>query len=272
MGGFMKSTFAVMVGVLLLVSQAFGAEDTLLKNQRDKVSYTLGVYSGKNLKQQSIDIDPDIMVKGMKDSLSGAQTLLTEEEMREVMKAFQNEMAIKLTEKRMALAEKNKKEGEAFLAENKTKEGVKTLPSGVQYKIIKEGTGNHPKATDTVVVHYRGTRIDGTEFDSSYRRNKEASFKLDSVIKGWKEALLMMKEGEQWQIFIPSNLAYGEKGSGAIEPNSTLIFDTELIKIIEHTHAVTPPQTTNPGAKSSEPAAENTSNPAATSSKPAAGN
>ena len=268
----MKSTFVVIAGILLLASPVLGAEDTLLKNQRDKVSYTFGVYSGKNLKQQSIDIDLDIMVKGMKDSMSGAKTLLTEEEMRAVMTAFQQEMAIKLTEKRMALAEKNKKEGEAFLAENKTKEGIKALPSGVQYKIMKEGTGNHPKATDTVVVHYRGTRIDGTEFDSSYRRNKEATLKLDNVIKGWKEALLMMKEGEQWQIFIPSDLAYGEKGSGAIEPNSTLIFDIELIRIIEHTHAVTPPQMTNPEVKSSDPTAEKTSKPAATSSTPPAGN
>lgn len=268
----MKSIFAVVAGILLLVSQALGAEDTLLKNQRDKVSYTFGVFSGKNLKQQSIDIDLDIMVKGMKDSMSGAKTLLTEEEMREVMTAFQKEMAIKQTEKRMALLEKNKKEGDDFLAENKTKEGIKTLPSGVQYKIVKEGTGNQPKATDTVVVHYRGTRIDGTEFDSSYRRNKEATFRLDNIIKGWKEALLMMKEGEQWQVFIPAHLAYGEKGSGAIEPNSTLIFDTELIRVVEHTHAVTPTQTTNPEVKSSEPAAQNSSKPAATSSKPAAGN
>jgi len=265
----MKSVFVVFAGILLLAGQVFGAEDTALTSQRDKVSYTIGVYSGNNLKQQSVDIDPDIMAKGIKDSLSGGKTLLTDQEMREVMSAFQKDMAIKQTEKRNALAEKNKKEGEAFLAENKKKEGVKILPSGLQYKVIQEGTGKNPKATDGVVAHYHGTRIDGTVFDSSYQRDEPATFKLDKVIKGWTEALLMMKEGAKWQIFIPSNLAYGENGAGPIEPNATLIFDVELIKI--YADLATPSQTTKPGAKSSKPAAGKSSKPAAKPSKPAAG-
>jgi FKBP-type peptidyl-prolyl cis-trans isomerase len=264
----MKSVFVVFAGILLLAGQVFGAEDTALTSQRDKVSYTIGVYSGNSLKQQSVDIDPDIMAKGIKDSLTGGKTLLTDQEMREVMSAFQKDMELKQAEKRNALVEKNKKEGEAFLAENKKKEGVKTLPSGLQYKIIKEGTGKNPKAKDAVVVHYRGTRIDGTEFDSSYQRDEPATFKLDKVIKGWTEALLMMKEGAKWQIFIPSNLAYGENGAGPIEPNATLIFDVELIKI--YADLATPSQTTKPGAKSSKPG-EKSSKPAAKPSKPAAG-
>ena len=265
----MKSAFVVVAGILLLAGQAFGAEDKALESQRDKVSYTIGVFSGNNLKQQSIDVDPDIMLKGIKDSLSGGKMLLTDQEMSEVMAAFQKEMTIKQSEKRNAMAEKNRKEGETFLAENKTKEGVKTLPSGIQYKVVKEGTGKNPKATDGVVAHYRGTLIDGTEFDSSYQRNEPATFKLDQVIKGWTEAVVLMKEGAKWQIFIPSNLAYGENGAGPIEPNATLVFDVELIKIISDPAA--PAKTTKPEAKSSVKPGEKSSKPAPKPSTPAAG-
>jgi len=257
----MKSLFVIVVGVLLLAGQALGAEDKPLESQKDKVSYTIGVFSGNNLKQQSIEVDPDIMAKGLKDSLSGGKMLLTDQEMQEVMAAFQKEMTIKQSEKRNAMAEKNRKEGETFLAENKTKEGVKTLPSGIQYKVVKEGTGKNPKATDGVVAHYRGTLIDGTEFDSSYQRNEPATFKLDQGIKGWTEAVVLMKEGAKWQIFIPSNLAYGENGAGPIEPNSLLIFEVELVKVIADTSA--PVKTTKPDAKSSAKPGEKTSKPAA---------
>jgi FKBP-type peptidyl-prolyl cis-trans isomerase len=256
----MKSAFVVVAGILLLSSQALRAEDRALDSQRDKVSYTIGVFSGNNLKKQSIDIDPDIMAKGIKDSLSGGKMLLTDQEMSEVMDALQKEMTIKQSEKRNVLAEKNKKEGEDFLAENKTKEGVKTLPSGVQYKVVKEGTGKNPKVTDGVVAHYRGTLIDGTEFDSSYQRNEPATFKLDQVIKGWTEAVVLMKEGSKWQIFIPSNLAYGENGAGPIGPNATLVFDVELIKIISDPSA--PAKKTKPAAKSSAKPGEKSSKPA----------
>jgi FKBP-type peptidyl-prolyl cis-trans isomerase FklB len=264
----MKSGFLVVAGIILLAGQVFGADDALLKSQKDKVSYAIGVFSGNGLKQQSIDVDPDIMARGIKDSLSESKTLLTDQEMREVMSAFQKDMAIKQAEKRSALAEKNKKEGETFLAENKAKEGIKTLPSGLQYKVIKEGTGKSPKATDEVVAHYRGTRIDGIEFDSSYKRNDPATFKLDQVIKGWAEALVLMKEGAKWQLFIPADLAYGESGlQTIIEPNAVLIFDVELISVNQKKDESNPEK---PMAKPLKPTAKSPA-PASKPSKPAAG-
>ncbi|MEI7672167.1 MAG: FKBP-type peptidyl-prolyl cis-trans isomerase [Deltaproteobacteria bacterium] len=258
----MKSVFAVFAGIMLLAVQAFGADDALLKSQKDKVSYTIGVYSGNNLKQQSVDVDLDIMAKGLKDSLSGGAMLLTDQEMKDAMTAFQKEMAIKQADKRKAMAEKNNKDGEAFLAENKKKDGVTTLPSGLQYKVLREGKGTSPKATDAAVVHYRGTLLNGNDFDNSYQRNEPATIKLDSVIKGWKEALPLMKEGAKWQLAIPADLAYGENGAGPIEPNAALIFEVELISVIQGPAAVSP-ATKKPETKSSKPAAK--------SSKPAAG-
>lgn len=202
-------------------------EKPALKNQKEKISYIIGVDIGNNLKRQSIDIDPDILAKGIKDILSGGKTLLTDQEVSETMVAFQKEMIAKL-------GEKNKAEGEAFLAENKKKEGVKTLPSGLQYKVIKAGTSKKPKVTDTVTTHYRGTLINGTEFDSSYRRGQPVSFQVNGVIPGWTEALQLMEEGAKWQLFIPSNLAYGERGAGRdIGPNATLVFEIELLSIQE---------------------------------------
>jgi FKBP-type peptidyl-prolyl cis-trans isomerase len=261
----MKSVFAVFAGIILLAGPASGSDNELLKSQRDKVSYTIGVSSGHNLKQQSIDIDPDIMARGLKDSLSEGKLLLTDQEMREAMTTFQKDMAIKQLEKREAMAEKNKKDGEAFLTENKKREGVKTLPSGLQYQVLKESKGKSPKLTDTVIVHYRGTLLNGKEFDSSYLRNEPANIKLDTVIKGWKEALPLMKEGAKWQLVIPSDLAYGENGTGPIEPNSTLIFEVELIKV-----SADPETTTKPEVKSSK-TGEKSAKPATKPSKPAAG-
>jgi FKBP-type peptidyl-prolyl cis-trans isomerase FklB len=155
---------------------------------------------------------------------------LNEQEVRETVAVFQKEMAARLEE----LGKKNKKEGETFLTENKKKEGVKTLPSGLQYKVIKAGTGKKPKLADTVTTHYRGTLIDGTEFDSSYKRGQPATFQVSGVIPGWTEALQLMEEGAKWQLFIPSNLAYGERGmAGTIGPNATLLFEIELISVQE---------------------------------------
>jgi FKBP-type peptidyl-prolyl cis-trans isomerase FklB len=265
----MKPVFILLAGILFLAGQSFGADDTILQSQKDKVSYTIGLFSGKNLRRKFIDIDPDIMGKGIKDSLSGGKMLLTDQEMQEVMAAFQKEQKARQPEIRKAMAERNKKEGEAFLAENRTKEGVKTLPSGVQYRVIQEGTGKNPKLMDVVVVHYRGTRIDGTEFDSSYRRNAPATFKLEPAgqIKGWLEALLLMKEGAKWQVFIPSELAYGENGAGPVEPNATLIFDVELTTIYA---ALATPSPAKPATKSSKPT-EKSSKPAAKPTKSGAG-
>jgi len=226
----MKRKVLVGLGILLLVSQVYGEEKLILKSQKEKMSYIIGMDIGNNLKKQSIDIDPNILGKGVKDALSGSQPLLTEQEIREATMAFQKEMMAKQEE----VAKKNKKEGEAFLAENKKKEGVKTLPSGLQYKVIKAGTGKKPKVTDTVTTNYRGTLINGTEFDSSYRRGQPVSFQVNGVIPGWTEALQLMEEGAKWQLFIPSNLAYGERGAGRdIGPNATLIFEIELLSIQE---------------------------------------
>jgi FKBP-type peptidyl-prolyl cis-trans isomerase FklB len=221
-----------VLGIVLLVSQVNAAENLVFKTQKDKVSYIIGMDIGKNFKRQSIDIDPDILLKGLKDALSGGKTLLTDEEMRETMAVFQKEMTAKQEELSKKLGEKNKKEGESFLAENKKKEGVKTLPSGLQYKVVQAGAGKKPQLTDTVTTHYRGTLIDGTEFDSSYRRGQPASFPVNGVIPGWTEALQLMEEGAKWQLFIPPNLAYGERGAGRdIGPHATLIFEIELISI-----------------------------------------
>jgi len=222
----------VLSGIILFATTVF-AGDIKLKNQRDKVSYGIGMDIGTGLKNQSIDVDPDILARGIKDVISGSKPLMTEEELIETMTNFKNEMMAKQMERMKELADNNRKEGEAFLAENKKKEGVVTLPSGLQYKVIKDGTGERPKATDTVTVNYRGAQINGTEFDSSYKRGEPAVFRVNGVIPGWTEALQLMKAGSKWQLFVPSNLAYGERGAGRgeIGPNSTLIFEVELLSI-----------------------------------------
>lgn len=228
----MRTALAILASVFLFVGQIWAGEETSLKTKKDKVSYVIGVNVGKGMQQQSIDIDPGIFAQGLKDAMTGAKTAMTDEEMRQVMTTFQKEMTEKQAEKMKVVAEKNMKESEAFLAANKKKGGVKTLPSGLQYKVIKEGTGQTPKLTDTVTTNYRGTLIDGTEFDSSYKRGQPAKFPVKGVIAGWTEALQLMKVGSTWQLFIPSNLAYEERGAGdIIGPNATLIFDIELISI-----------------------------------------
>ncbi len=230
----MKLQLIAALGILFLACQVSAEENLVLKNQKDKVSYIIGMEIGKNFKKQSIDIDPDILTKGIKDAISGGKPLLTEQEIQENMVTFQKEMMAKQEELAKKLGENNKKEGEAFLAENKKKDGVKTLPSGLQYKVTKAGTGKKPKLTDTVTTQYRGTLIDGTEFDSSYRRGQPVSFPVTGVIPGWTEALQLMEEGAKWQLFIPPNLAYGERGAGRdIGPNATLIFEIELVSIQE---------------------------------------
>jgi FKBP-type peptidyl-prolyl cis-trans isomerase FklB len=219
---------AAAFGILLLVSQVY-AQKTALKNQKEKVSYIIGLGIGKNLKQQSVDVDPDALAKGFRDGLGGAKPVLTEQEINETMIAFKKELAAKQKEQ----GEKNKKEGEAFLAENKKKPDVKTLPSGLQYKVLRAGKGKKPKQTDTVTVQYRGTLINGTEFENTNRNGQPASFVVNGVIPGWTEALQMMEVGSKWQLFIPPQLAYGENGMRHIEPNSTLIFEIELVAIQE---------------------------------------
>ena len=204
-----------------------------LPTQREKFSYALGMNIGSNLHRQSVPVDPDILLRGLKDTLAGNPTLLTEDEERTVLTEVQNDIRKQMQEKMKAQGEANKKEGEAFLAANKAKEGVVTLPSGLQYKILLAGTGPKPTTSDTVTVNYRGTLVNGTEFYSSYKRGQPTTFPVAGVIKGWTEALQLMPVGSKWQLFIPSDLAYGERGPGDIGPNATLIFEVELLKIAE---------------------------------------
>jgi FKBP-type peptidyl-prolyl cis-trans isomerase FklB len=228
----MRWRWMVVAGIVLLAGQVVAEETQTLKTEKEKLSYSIGMEIGSNLKRQAIDVEVDLLLKGLKDGFSGGKTLLSPEEVRNVLTTFQKEMMAKQKEEARVLGEKNKKEGEAFLAENKKKPGVVTLPSGLQYKVIKAGTGKKPKATDTVKTHYRGTLLDGTEFDSSYRRGGPATFPVKGVIPGWTEALQLMEEGAKWQLFIPPHLAYGERGAGpAIGPNATLIFEVELISV-----------------------------------------
>ena len=229
------TTLTIVTFSLLATTQMSIAvdESSQLTEQADKLSYSFGQNIGNGLKQQDIEVNLDLLIKGIRDALSGNPSLLTDDEMKETLLAFRKERFAKQAEVRKQQAEDNLKEGEAFLAENAKKEGVITLPSGLQYKVITPGTGKTPQATDKVTTHYRGTLIDGTEFDSSYKRDKPTTFGVDRVIAGWTEALQLMKEGAKWQLFIPSDLAYGRRGApgGQIGPNATLIFEIELLSV-----------------------------------------
>jgi len=203
-----------------------------LKTDKEKTSYALGMQLGANFHKQGIELDSAIVAKGFADAYSGGKTEMTEEEaqaaLRSAQEAFQKKQQALRAEKALA----TQKEGDAFLAANKTKEGVVTLPDGLQYKILKAGDGKKPDADDTVTCNYRGTLIDGTEFDSSSQHNGPSTFALKGVIKGWTEALALMPVGSKWQLYIPPQLAYGEGGAGTvIPPNATLIFDVELLSI-----------------------------------------
>jgi FKBP-type peptidyl-prolyl cis-trans isomerase FklB len=204
-----------------------------LTTPKQKASYAIGMNIGKNLKRDSVDIDPAVLSRGLKDALAGGKLLLTDDEAKAALTALQMDVRAKEEAKTKAVAVENKKTGEAFLAANKTKEGVVTLPSGLQYKIITAGTGPKPTADDTVLCHYRGTLVDNTEFDSSYKRKEPLKIPVGGVIKGWTEAIQLMPVGSKWQLFIPSDLAYGDRGApgSPIGPNSTLIFEVELISI-----------------------------------------
>ena len=227
----MKFRWLIAAAVLLLAVHVSAEEAPKLEDQKDKISYSIGMDIGNNLKRQSLEVDADMLARGVKDVMSGGETLLSGEEARETLVALQQELQEKALERRKQDAEKNKKEGEEFLAENKKKEDVVSLPSGLQYKVVHSGDGASPKITDTVETNYRGTLIDGTEFDSSYKRGQTAVFPVNGVIAGWTEVLQLMKVGDKWQIFLPPELAYGERGAGPIGPNATLIFDVELMSI-----------------------------------------
>ena len=234
---------------------------TTLTTTKQKASYAIGMNLGGGLHRQNIDVDSEALVQGMKDALSGNKTLLTEEEARAALMQLQSEMQSKMQAKQAQESEANKKEGDAFLAANKTKEGVVTLPSGLQYKILTPGTGPKPTPTDSVVCNYKGTLINGTEFDSSYKRGEPATFPVTGVIKGWTEALQLMPVGSKWQLFVPADLAYGPRGTpgGPIGPNATLIFEVELVSIKEKPPA---PDKVPPPAATPEKTPASTATPA----------
>ncbi len=228
--------FVIAVLSLALFTGIAVAEDKKEMSDKEKLSYSLGYTQGSSMagffKAQGINIDTKTINEAFRAGLTGAKPALTEQEMREIVGSFQKNVTARQAKNMKGLAEKDKKEGEAFLAENKKKEGVMTRPSGLQYKVLKEGTGRTPKATDTVKVNYRGTLVNGREFDSSYKLGKPAVFQVNAVISGWTEALQMMKVGAKWKVFIPANLAYGDRGAGPmIGPDSTLIFEIELVSI-----------------------------------------
>ena len=224
----MKYGQLFFVAALTLVLSACDQNKVDLTSEKDKLSYAIGFQVGQNLKAQKMDINPNAIAAAISDVMADKESKLTHEQMQTVMMNLQKQKM----EARKAQAEDSKKAGEAFLAENKKKKGVKVTKSGLQYKVIEKGKGKNPTDKDTVVVHYRGTLIDGTEFDSSYKRNQPATFKLGQVIKGWQEALKLMKPGGKMHVAIPSDLGYGERGAGAnIGPNSTLIFEINLVEI-----------------------------------------
>ncbi len=244
----MKNSFLALAIVFLV--QPLWAQDKSpeLKDQKDKVSYSIGLNIGYSLSREKVPLSMNALNAGIADALAN-KPRMTEEEVRNTMQAFQKDM----TEKQKEAGEKNAAEGTKFLEDNKKKEGVKTTPSGLQYKVMKEGSGAQPKASDMVTVNYKGTLTDGTEFDSSYKRNEPATFPLNGVIRGWTEGLQLMKKGAKYQFFIPSNLAYGERSPGAgIPPNSTLIFEVELLDIkpgAEPSQAASPAASPSPSAK-----------------------
>jgi FKBP-type peptidyl-prolyl cis-trans isomerase FklB len=207
-------------------------DETSLKNPTEKLSYALGMDLGNQFRKQTVQVNPEVFLQGLKDAIAGSKTLLTEEQVRSQISELQNQMRTKYLVERATIGRTNKSEGEAFLAGNKSQPGVIALESGLQYRIIKAGDGQKPSLQDTVLCNYRGTLINGTEFDNSYKQNKPASFPVAKVIKGWTEALQRMPVGSKWQLFVPPSLAYGENGAGSvIGPNATLIFEVDLVAI-----------------------------------------
>lgn len=224
-----KRQWLALLGMVLLTAQC-AQEPTDLKTEKDKVNYAIGISVARSFKQQGMEVDVDMVVKGLKDELTSKKILLSEDELRKTMTAYQQDRKLKQMQERKVAALGKKKEGDAFQEENKKKEGVVTLPSGLQYKILKAGEGKKPTTNDMVEVRYRGTFIDGKEFDSSGSETR--TFKLAGIIPGWREALQLMPVGSKWQLVVPPELAYGERGMGqGIMPNTTLLFEVELVGI-----------------------------------------
>ena len=228
----MKRLLFAAVLAVFFSGVCLAGEKPELADENDRVSYSVGYQIGGDFKRQGVDLNPEKLVKGIQDARSGAELLMTRQEMHQALVDLKKKIMAEERKQRREEAEKVRKEGEAFLAANRKKEGVVTLGSGLQYRVIQEGAGKSPKATDNVTVNYRGTLVDGTEFDSSYKRGQTVTFPVNGVIPGWTEALQKMKEGDKWQLFVPSSLAYGERGAGReIGPNATLLFEVELIAV-----------------------------------------
>jgi FKBP-type peptidyl-prolyl cis-trans isomerase FklB len=228
----MKLTFITPLAFAALATQLHAEGNLELKDPRDKASYAIGRDIGSDFHDQSLNLNPDALAAGLKDALTDTKPRLADEECKAALTAWQEAQTAKLMAQRKEASEKNRKEGEKFLAANKTKEGIKSLASGVQYKVLKEGTGACPKTTSTVKAQCRGTLLDGTEIFSTYKDKEPTTFVVNEVLKGWTEVLPLMKVGSKWQVFIPGELAYGEKGAGRkVGPNSTLICEIELLGI-----------------------------------------
>jgi len=227
-----SSTAAKKPGTASAAKPAATAAAPVLKTDREKASYAIGANIGKSMKKEGVDLDPALISRGIRDGFSGDKLLLTDEQAQAALTAFSGEMKKKQEAEQAVVAAANEKEGQSFLAANRTKPGVVTLPSGLEYKILTAGTGPKPTPEDTILCNYRGTLIDGKEFDSSYKRGQPTAIPVGGVIKGWTEALQLMPAGSKWQLFIPSELAYGPRAAGPdIGPNSTLIFEVELLSI-----------------------------------------
>lgn len=215
----------------LFLSAAQAADESALTSQKDQISYGVGVQTGRNLRKDGVEVDVDLLIRGLRDGLAGDRLLVSEKEFRQIMNGFQGELRKKIAANRRALGEENRKAGAAFLAENGRKDGVVTLPSGVQYRVVKAGEGRKPALADTVLVNYRGTRLDGYEFDASPDA-APAKLTVGQMIAGWKEIVQLMPAGSTWQVAIPPQHAYGERGVGQdIGPYQTLLFDVELVGI-----------------------------------------
>jgi FKBP-type peptidyl-prolyl cis-trans isomerase len=228
----MKRTYIIfMLLAAVVLSVAVNAQDEL-QTEDQKFSYMLGVSAGRYIQRLGLNVDVDIFNKAIQDVMGDKELMMTPEQLSETNAALQQKMQAQAQSQQQEAGETNRKEGEAFLAENKSKEGVKITESGLQYEVLSEGEGDKPGATDTVTVHYRGTLLDGTEFDSSYSRGEPATFALNQVIPGWTEGLQLMTPGSKYKLYIPSELAYGERGAGnQIGPNSTLVFEVELMEV-----------------------------------------
>jgi len=230
----MRRTVVTILLMVTIVAPALSAGETKLRTEKEKVSYCIGLDLGSKLRRQSIDVDLDLLFRGMEDSFTNADALLSVTEQRETMVGFQRKQKVKMEAVLKEEGLINRQIGERFLSDNRGKPGVVVLASGLQYKVIVEGKGPRPEGTDTVETHYRGRLVDGTEFDDSYSRGGPSAFPVKGIIKGWTEALQLMNVGSKWELYIPADLAYGDRGAGAkIPPGATLIFEVELLRIVE---------------------------------------